>query len=618
MRALSRLTRRLSPTGLFRPAALESRYAIETRPEFTDPKRLLGSTYLLERLGIDPEAIHRVVGDGLVQSRLLRAQVEGLGRVSTLGSSSSGWRASLQRLYEDTAVEAQRLTPEGEAWTWGVGLTPAQVNALRQDVVWYVFTEVGGKTVLVPQLYVASRQAKTPALPLTGSVLAGRAVTIKLEDGEGVTEGTLFALERLVVKTDGALTNRGHLLSGGSLTLHVGGDFTNAGGVIESKGETLLVADGAITLAGEGAEERFQWEGATQLTSRAGPPGSLLSGGDFLAVAGGSVTLGGRAIHSKGALTLIAGEDITLGSVIERTRSVASSGSGTRQVETLTHRGSTLEAKDTLTLQAGRDLVLEGSELGANQAHLTAGRHLGLFAIQETREVLTEASSAGGLLSGDSTFEETRVTRTHQGSTLRVNERATLTAHRGDILSEGATLTSEGTLSLRASQGTIGLFSVKDTEDTTLEANEAGAFWFSNERATGREETIRETNLTASRLTINATEGIQVTYHGATVTETTENGDLDRSTETHAAPDWVAGAQSATPLTLTSLTEYHGQTREHQQGMTGLASLVINAAVSAATGGGGGRINGGDECGGGECDECRAHFSCHPRGSRAH
>ena len=171
---------------------------------------------------------------------------------------------------------------------------------------------------------------------------------------------------------------------------------------------------------------------------------------------------------------------------------------------------------------------------------------------------------------------------------MRVNERATLTAHRGDIVSEGATLTSEGTLSLQASRGAIDLLSVKDTEHTTLTANEAGAFWFSNERATGREETIRETNLTASRLTINATEGIQVTYHGATVTETTENGDLDRSTETHAAPDWVAGAHSPTPLTLTSLTEYHGQTRERQQGMTGLASLVISTAVSAATGGVGG------------------------------
>ena len=109
-----------------------------------------------------------------------------------------------------------------------------------------------------------------------------------------------------------------------------------------------------------------------------------------------------------------------------------------------------------------------------------------------------------------------------------------------------------------------------------------------------------------------------MTYHGTTVTETTKNGDTQRTRQTHAAPDWVAKVPSPTPLMLTSLTEHHERTEERQQGMTGLASLVTQYRGLRRHGRRGGHSHGRDECGGGECDQCRAHLVCHPRGPRAH
>ncbi|APG31152.1 Hemolysin [Granulibacter bethesdensis CGDNIH4] len=41
---------------------------------------------------------------------------------------------------------------------FGVDLTPEQVAALDDDIVWYVPRTVNGKTVLVPQLYQLLQQ----------------------------------------------------------------------------------------------------------------------------------------------------------------------------------------------------------------------------------------------------------------------------------------------------------------------------------------------------------------------------------------------------------------------------------------------------------------------------
>ena len=593
--ALERLTRRLSPEGLFRftPPSVATRYVVETRPELTDPKRLVGSAYLLERLGIDLEAHHRFVGDSLVTSRLLRAQVEGLGGIRTLAlADDEGWQNALRRLEEGTEAEVRRLEAEGLPLTLGIGLTPAQVQRLRRDTVWWVEADVGGTVALVPQLYLAQGKHGDPEGFLAGGGLAGREVRIDTStDLETTPQSTLFALERLFLATEGDFLHRGRLASGGSLTVKAGRSLTNAGGTLQSAGETFLLADGDLTHTGaENEITAFEWDGATQRIHRAGPAGTLVSGGDFLAVAGGRLMLQGSGIQSDRALTLIAGEDLTVGSVVERTRSVARSESGTRAVVTVSHRGSTLSANHALTLQAGRDVVVEGSDLTADRANLTAGRHLGLFATQDAREEQTEAESQGGLFGGDAHFHQTRSTRTHRGSTLAVQDGASLTAHRGNMLSEGAALTSEGTLSLRASRGTLGLLSVKDTEHTTLETNRKGLFWFSNKAATGVHETIRETDLTATALILDAAQGVHVTYRGTTSTQTTKNGKTTALTRPHAAPDWVKGAKTSTPVTLQALTEHRFHTQEQQQGMTGLASLVISAAVSAATGGLGGAL----------------------------
>lgn len=52
-----------------------SRYLVETDSRFASYRGWLGSDYLLDRLGLDPERMHKRLGDGFYEQRLIREQI---------------------------------------------------------------------------------------------------------------------------------------------------------------------------------------------------------------------------------------------------------------------------------------------------------------------------------------------------------------------------------------------------------------------------------------------------------------------------------------------------------------------------------------------------------------
>ncbi len=56
--------------GLFQTSS-SHRYLVETNPALTNLKSFLSSNYLLERLGYDPDAAQKRLGDGLYAQRLI-------------------------------------------------------------------------------------------------------------------------------------------------------------------------------------------------------------------------------------------------------------------------------------------------------------------------------------------------------------------------------------------------------------------------------------------------------------------------------------------------------------------------------------------------------------------
>lgn len=172
--------------GLFRqnPAA-GSPYLVVTDERFTSRSKFISSDYLLDRVGYDPARVIKRLGDGFYEQRLVREQVLALtGRPSVKGDDAM---TQYQNLMNNGSTVAQdfKLVP-------GVALTPAQIAALQQDIVWLVSETVdsadGPQTVWVPKVYLANT---TLQLSGDGALMAGG--QLQLSAGSLSNAGNLVA-----------------------------------------------------------------------------------------------------------------------------------------------------------------------------------------------------------------------------------------------------------------------------------------------------------------------------------------------------------------------------------------------------------------------------------------
>lgn len=203
--------------GILSYATTGSGYLIETDPLFTHYATFINSTYLLDRLGWDPDEYDLLLGNGYVELLLLRELIlKASGRV-LLTDSYRSEQQQYQALMDNAiyAAEALDLIP-------GVALTADQINALQQDIVWLEKQEVMGKTVLVPTLYLAAGSADIRS------------------------DGALMAASGGVRIDAGGMLNSGDIQSGSNMQLHAGaGGFYNSG-VIDAGGNLLIASDGSI------------------------------------------------------------------------------------------------------------------------------------------------------------------------------------------------------------------------------------------------------------------------------------------------------------------------------------------------------------------------------------
>ncbi|VDZ63647.1 Filamentous hemagglutinin [Serratia odorifera] len=125
--------------GLFsQHTAVGSPFLVVTDERFTRRDKFISSDYMLKRLGYDPAQAHKRLGDGFYEQRLVREQVLKL----TGKPSVKGWDAmtQYQQLMNNGTKVAQdfQLVP-------GIALTPAQIAALQQDIVWLVSETVASQ-----------------------------------------------------------------------------------------------------------------------------------------------------------------------------------------------------------------------------------------------------------------------------------------------------------------------------------------------------------------------------------------------------------------------------------------------------------------------------------------
>ncbi len=374
---------RTSPPNVTVPQAslfgvsLAGRYLIETDPRFANYRQWLGSDYLLNNLGLDPNNILKRLGDGFYEQKLIREQVAQL----------TGYRY-LDGYYSDEEQYAA-LMNAGATFAReyglrpGVALSPAQMAQLTSDIVWLVEQTVtlsDGSTqrVLVPQVYVRLRLGD---LDGNGAVLSGDALKIK-GGGDLVNTGTIAGRTLVKIDTDN-INNLGGRISGGNVALNAKTDLNSIGGIIDARDSLKIDAGRDIQI-----RSTTQTSGFNTNVDRVAGIYVTNPGGTLVASAGRDVNLIAGIISNQGAggyTSVTAKNDINLGTLTETRVTLGVGSSMSMATASSQEFGSNISTNGTTVLKAERDV-------NARQATVDAGD--GLLSLQADRDINIEAGEA--------------------------------------------------------------------------------------------------------------------------------------------------------------------------------------------------------------------------------
>ena len=210
-------------------------YLIETDPAFADYRKWLNSDYMLQALTTDSDQIHKRLGDGYYEQRLINEQIArltGYRRLDGYQNDEEQFKALMDAGI--TFARAQNLVP-------GIALSREQVARLTSDIVWLenqtvTLADGSRHTVLVPKVYVLARQGDVNR---AGGLIS--AEQIRLGQLDRLDNGGAIAGRRIVDLGAQNLDNRGSI-QGGKVRLQAQDTLNNTGGRISAEDALLLQA----------------------------------------------------------------------------------------------------------------------------------------------------------------------------------------------------------------------------------------------------------------------------------------------------------------------------------------------------------------------------------------
>lgn len=419
---------RLPDNSLFNTLpAPDARYLIETDPRFTNNKTWLGSDYMQDAFALDHDNMHKRLGDGYYEQRLVREQIIALTGGRYLGD------------HRDDETQFKALTDAGIAFGQahqlvpGVALTAEQMSLLTEDMVWLVNTRVqladgSWQTVMVPQVYVRVQPGDVDG---AGALMGGQNLVMNL-NRDLVNSGTIHGREAVQLSADN-ITNRAGTIQGADVSLLARTDINNIGGTISGNHSVLATAGRDINLttttrsaestAGKNSFERTTLERVAGIYVQGDDGKLVLNAGRDLSLTGAQVVNSG----SESQTVLNAGRDLNLTTVTtsasdnltwdknnwlkqSTTQQVGSRVAGGGDVLMMAGRdvsaqAATVEAGGSLGVGAGRDLsitaAIDSSEFESH--HKSTGSN-GAFSKKTvtTHDVVNSETAQGSLFSGES------------------------------------------------------------------------------------------------------------------------------------------------------------------------------------------------------------------------
>ena len=528
---------------------------IETNPLFGIDSAALGSAYLVNALGLNPDQQARDVGDNNYENYLIQQQV----LAATDQAVLQGYGSSddmISALFTDAASQAKTLK-----LTYGTALTPDQIAGLTSDIVWMVQTQVQGQTVLVPVVYLTKvSQATMPA----DSTITGGNLSINAANVTNLG-GNLTAQNNLSINTTGNISNLSGNISAWNVQLSAGGDVINS---------TLLKRIGDAQNGTDMAEQT----------------GTIQAGNIAYLNAGHDVNVIGAAVSAGQDAVLIAQHNVNVKAVALTTNYNGTGADGlTHTGQTQTALGSGVTSGGDLAIQATNDVNLAGASVGASgTTYLNAQKgnvNVGALALQNTdtssstqtgtyTQFDTDKPNAAVTLGAGVqhiTTTNTTTTTTGMGSAVAGNS-VVIATGAGDVNINGSGIAAGngGAVIDSARDVNITAFNNQTTNTNSTSTVRAGVELdasadgvFGGLQQSGTNTTTTTTQTTAQVSSINSRGGVTISGQGNVTNE---------GTDINAGGDVVLAGQNvinkaAQDTFTTSTTTSTWQTKE-QEGLT--------------------------------------------------
>ena len=467
----------------------------ETDPAYTDEKQFLGSSYILDRLGLKPEKDYRFLGDAAFDTRYVSNVI--LNQTGSRYINGTGSDLAQMKYLMDNAAAQQKAL----GLTFGVSLTAGQVAQLTRSLLWWESVTINGQTVMVPKLYLSPEDITLH----NGSVISGNNVQLA---GGNITNsgGSINAQNDLLLDSTGSIDNlnAGLISAGGSLDLSALGDISNISSVISGKTVSLESATGNIS----NLTRTEQWamnNGYNHFSGTdTGPLAAVRATDSLFMGAARDISITGAAVSAGDSVLLSAGNDLNMNAIQagERRRY---GGAGWYETHAV---APTVTAGNRLMLSAGRDVNSQAAGITAeNSMDIRAGRDVNMAA---------ESTGAGD---HDSTFSMKTVHDSvrQKGTDMTSGGDITVTAGR-DITSVATAVTAKGDIRVNAGHDIV-LGTATESDYHYSESGETRNRLLSHQttRTITEDSVTREKGslLSGNRVTVNA--GNNLTVQGSDV-----------------------------------------------------------------------------------------------------
>ncbi|EOJ9723558.1 contact-dependent inhibition effector tRNA nuclease [Escherichia coli] len=467
----------------------------ETDPAYTDEKQFLGSSYILDHLGLKPEKDYRFLGDAAFDTRYVSNVI--LNQTGSRYINGTGSDLAQMKYLMDNAAAQQKAL----GLSFGVSLTAGQVAQLTRSILWWESVTINGQTVMVPKLYLSPEDITLH----NGSVISGN--NVQLAGGNITSSGSsINAQNDLLLDSTGSIDNlnAGLINAGGALNLKAIGDIGNISSVISGKTVSLESATGNIS----NLTRTEQWamnNGYNHFSGTdTGPLAAVRATDSLFMGAAGDISITGAAVSAGDSVLLAAGNDLNVNAIQagERRRY---GGSGWYETHAV---APTVTAGNSLMLSAGRDVnSLAAGITAENSMAIRAGRDVNM------------AAESTGTGDHDSTFSMKTVHDSvrQQGTDMTSGGDITVTAGR-DITSVATAVTAKGDISVNAGHDIV-LGTATESDYHYSESGETRNRLLSHQttRTITEDSVTREKGslLSGNRVTVNA--GNNLTVQGSDV-----------------------------------------------------------------------------------------------------